>query len=265
MSNLPIKRLYHYTSVDTLIKILESGTLRLNNLTAMDDPEEAKSQDSYNAGRWIFTSSWTTLKDDRKMFKLYGEDGKGVCISLLNYPFYTIFGNPFQGNRQFMRSAHVEPFNYTRGIEKYIEEYNLVFYPSTIEQFNVEYTEDEDLKYPRISNRTDSGISYFDGQLGKYKDLKWNYQKEIRYRLRPTMMNDVHSPVNEQDYTQMMLNTIYTKISEDCPIEYIDIPIKLRNLEIIFGSRVDSSKKVEIENVANEYCPNPVFFNSNVN
>ena len=68
MSKLILKRLYHYTSVDSLLMILKNGTLRFNNLTTMDDPEEAKSQDSYNAGRWVFTSSWTTLRDNKKMF-----------------------------------------------------------------------------------------------------------------------------------------------------------------------------------------------------
>lgn len=264
MSKLILKRLYHYTSVDSLLMILKNGTLRFNNLTTMDDPEEAKSQDSYNAGRWVFTSSWTTLRDNKKMFQKYGLSGNGVCVSLPEYPFYTTLGNPFQRNKQFMNSAFVDPFDFTKGIETYIEKYNLVFYPSKVEQIDVKYTGDESLLYPQISNRTINGMSYFDDQLGIYKDLKWEYQNEIRYRLRPTMMNDLHWPQNEQDFNQMMIDTIYTKISEDCPISYIDIPIKLRNIGIIFGSKLNDNKKVEIKSMAEKNCPNPIFLTSNI-
>lgn len=265
MNKLSKKRLYHYTSVDTLITILEKGTLRFNNLTAMDDPEEAKSQDSYNAGRWIFTSSWTPLKDNKRMFQKYGLNGKGVCISLPEYPFYTVYGNPVQRNKLFMNSfSCVEPFEFIKGTEIYNEKYNLLFMPPKVEQITVNYTNDEKLLYPNISNPTGSGISYFDDLLGKYKDLKWSYQSEIRYRLRPTLINNMHRPKDEYDFSQMMLGIIYTKISEDCPIQCIDIPIKIRNLEVIFGSKLDNSKKSKIKIVAKKYCPNPIFFNSKI-
>ncbi|MCJ2172322.1 DUF2971 domain-containing protein [Lactobacillus kefiranofaciens] len=260
------KRLYHYTSVDATLKILQTQKLRLNNLTAMDDPEEAKSEDSYNAGRWVFTSSWTTLRDNKKMFQAYGMSGEGVCISLPEYPFYTMFGNPLQKNKLFMQSIGViEPVYFTRGTEIYTEKYNLMFLPAKVEQISVIYTDYEDLLYPKVSNKTSKGLSYFDGLLGKYKDLKWSYQKEIRYRLRPTLINNMHRPLNENDYEQMMSGVIYAKISENCPVDYIDIPINLRNIEIILGSRVDNVQKSKIQKVAKRYCPNPIFLNSNIN
>lgn len=265
MDKLPIKRLYHYTSVDTLIAILKNEKLRFNNLTAMDDHEEAKSKDSYNAGRWIFTSSWTMLRDNKKMFQKYGLSGKGVCISLPEYPFYTTFGNPVQRNKIFMDSIlQVEPFEFTKGTEVYSEKYNLLFLPAKVEQITVNYTSNESLLYPKVSNKTDIGLAYFDGLLGKYKDLKWSYQNEIRYRLRPTLINNMHRPVNEYDANQIMLNTIYNKISGDCPIEYIDIPIKIRDIEIIVGSKVSKKKKLEIKKYAEKHSPNFIMLDSNI-
>lgn len=257
--------LYHYTSVETLFKILQTQKLRFNNLTAMDDPEEAKSEDSYNAGRWVFTSSWTDLRDNKEMFKMYGSNGNGVCISLPVYPFYTIYGNPIQQNKFFMDSIDdVEPFDYTEGIEPYCERYNLLFFPPKVDKISVIYTDDESLLYPRISNKTKNGIRFFDGMLGKYKNLKWKYQRETRYRLRPTLMNNMHRPKNEQDFNEMMLNTIYTKISDECPLSYLDIPVVLRNIEIIVGSKVSTIKRLEIQEEAKKYCPNPIVRSSNI-
>ncbi len=260
-----MKRLYHYTSTNSLKNILQTQKLRFNNLTAMDDPEEAKSFDSYNAGRWIFTSSWTDLRDNERMFEVYGNQEKGVWISLPEYPFYTVTGNPLFENRIFMKSFDsIQPVEYTRGTEEYIKKYNLIFMPTKVKEVEINYTNKDDLLYPKVTKSEENSLKYFDGTLGKYKDLKWSYQHEIRYRLSPSLFNDFHHPRNRIDFENMILSAIYTKISDKCPIEHIDIPIKLRNIEIIFGNKVTLSEKKEIQKLTKRFCANPILVNSKI-
>jgi hypothetical protein len=255
-------RLYHYTSVETLFKILENQTLRFNNLTAMDDPEEAKSRDSYNAGRWVFTSSWTDLRDNRNMFYKYGVEGAGVCLSLPNYPFYTNFGNMFIGNDSFFSSIdNIDELCYTGGIEKYINENNFLFEPTCVEELKIKYSDDDNLLYPVVTSQDEKELRYFNGNLGKYKNNKWSYQSEYRYRLRPTLL-DLHHPMNELDFQAMILKAILRKISSPCPVDYLDIPINLDGLEIIIGSKVDSNKENEIRNIVKNDYPNSRVINS---
>ena len=72
----------------------------------------------------------------------------------------------------------------------------------------------------------------------------------------------MHLPLNSQDANKMILDTIFTKISDDCPVQYIDIPIKVRNIEIIVGSKVNEIQRLKIKEEVEKYSPNAIVSNS---
>lgn len=251
-----LQRLYHYTSVETLLKILSSHSLRFNNLTLMDDPDEQKSKELKNAGRWTFISSWTTLRDNRMMFATYGQNYQGVCISLPLNPFYLSFGNPYKNNELISSidksKIKIEPFEYTEGIEKYIDEYNFVFYPSTVETVLVKYSDDDAELYPSILTNNKEKCTYFDGILGRYKDTSWSFQNEVRYRLRPTQLVSNFVNVNsDSDFNKFTQQMIINKLFNKCPADYMDIPIDLNGLEIILGSKISQDN---VERIYDMIC-----------
>lgn len=82
------ERLYHYTSLDSLALILENRTLRLMPLTSMDDPQESRTKDVENLGRFFFASCWTDEREESiPMWNMYSPLASGVRISLPPLPF----------------------------------------------------------------------------------------------------------------------------------------------------------------------------------
>ena len=58
MEESMVKKLYQYTTLESLALILKSKNIRLNPLTNLDDLQEMQSQDEINYGRFVFISSW---------------------------------------------------------------------------------------------------------------------------------------------------------------------------------------------------------------
>lgn len=50
---------YHYTSIDTLEKILNSKSLCFTNLDLVDDLDEVETSDIKKFGRFCYVSCWT--------------------------------------------------------------------------------------------------------------------------------------------------------------------------------------------------------------
>lgn len=84
-----------YTSLDTALKILVSGKMRMMSVTAMNDKleigylygklsdEDAAYLDNktiFHNARQRYITSFTNKIDDLTMWRLYGDDGKGVCL-----------------------------------------------------------------------------------------------------------------------------------------------------------------------------------------
>lgn len=81
---------YRYTSLETLFVMLNKGTYRMNCIIGMNDKSEIdyfdKKYSKINPGSLmeelnkIYLSSCSSLKDDLTMWRLYGDDARGVCL-----------------------------------------------------------------------------------------------------------------------------------------------------------------------------------------
>lgn len=79
-----------YTSLDSLMKILSGRTYQMCGIVGMNDKSEIDYFDNKYSNikhsipervcNNVFISSGTSLKDDLTMWRLYGDDGKGVCL-----------------------------------------------------------------------------------------------------------------------------------------------------------------------------------------
>lgn len=93
-------KLYKYTSLNTLLKMLQSQKIRMYSLPAMNDRKEVgflTSNEQKIADKeedWIFHSvmkeankryitSFSVLEDNLTMWRLYGDDAKGVCLEFM--------------------------------------------------------------------------------------------------------------------------------------------------------------------------------------
>lgn len=86
-----INTIYRYTSLETALLILKNNTYRMYGIVGMNDKSEIDYFDNYcnstdKAQSYpilnnLFLSSCSLLKDNLTMWRLYGDDAKGVCLS----------------------------------------------------------------------------------------------------------------------------------------------------------------------------------------
>ena len=88
--NKPITEFCRYTSLDSLIRMLNDETYQMCGIVGMNDKSEIDYFDRQILGQEhpmpervcndVYISSGTSLKDKLTMWRLYGDDGKGVCL-----------------------------------------------------------------------------------------------------------------------------------------------------------------------------------------
>lgn len=80
-----------YTTLDTLVAVLQSGKMRMNSIVSMNDKTEIgfleeyirnykEDFDKYLFADKEFLTSFTTRIDDLDMWRLYGDNARGVCM-----------------------------------------------------------------------------------------------------------------------------------------------------------------------------------------
>lgn len=84
-----------YTSLTTLISVINSGNMRLNSIVSMNDPTETSklmgegcnfSDTIYGKdailkyANYYYLTSFTKNQDELNMWRYYGDDAKGVCM-----------------------------------------------------------------------------------------------------------------------------------------------------------------------------------------
>ncbi len=91
---------YKYTSLATLLKMLDSQNIRIYSLPAMNDRKEvgfltSNEEDLRDVEKdWLFHSimleadkryitCFSIMEDDLNMWRLYGDDAKGVCLEFM--------------------------------------------------------------------------------------------------------------------------------------------------------------------------------------
>ena len=88
-------RVYKYTSLETYRNILNHGTFRMNSIIAMNDENESLWADlvtskddtpnevyymSVVKNKNLLITSFTSKEDNATMWRLYGDQGKGICM-----------------------------------------------------------------------------------------------------------------------------------------------------------------------------------------
>lgn len=101
--NKDIKEFYKYTSLETFMKIFQTGIIRMNSVVAMNDALETNilqdvirnfkepiesEADVYLESNTHFITSFSALEDDLPMWFQYGNKGTGVCLVFERGPLF---------------------------------------------------------------------------------------------------------------------------------------------------------------------------------
>lgn len=176
-----------YTSLETAAMILKSGKVRMMSVTAMNDKKEIghlfceinKNESDYlenktkiNFAQHRYITSFTNKIDDLTMWRLYGDNGNGVCL---------IFSEPYEC-RYYLP---VEYSNVKFGLLKKINAiyegllkhgYKFAFKSlKTVWQYFIKpegFITEQELRYLRIDKTNPDGYTIAsNGVLSGYKDL----------------------------------------------------------------------------------------------
>lgn len=243
-------RLYHYTTTDTLSKILQSRSLRFKKLTTVNDPKDGDTQDLDEAKKFVFSSSWTYEESQsERMWQEYGDESKGVRISASPEGMFKDTSEIKQGNwyrTKQLKYCELDETIYSpaKGIQDG-NAINMIFGPEPVDYSGntpeVFYNYKTCRKYIHIAERgasaaTERGLVL--SRVGLEKTPRWAYEKEVRFRI-------LYSPqigAPEGATLEEFLNLIEFKY------DHIDIQLSdqfFENLSILPGTKCDYSSVEE--------------------
>lgn len=251
------KILYHYTSLDTLALILTNKSICFNTLLNVDDIDEAETSDLGQFGKYVYVSCWTDeMAESIAMWQLYTPNMHGVRIQLPAYPFKKHYYKAGELHFKEDTSSYID-------IEKLYKENKASIIPALPKLIPITYTIDEELLHPKakfgesieeyskvindkLSKEKSAEIRYELGNLGRFKNDAWRFQREWRYWLSM-------SPIGLKESEQATFNTHieFVRRLEDLaakpPYERFFIELSdeaISQMEVVFGPRMTEAEKI---------------------
>lgn len=251
------KRIYHYTSIETLLLILKNKMLRFTSLGKVDDMNEGLTSDYGMLGRFCYVSCWTEeSRESIPQWHMYSSDMEGIRISI---PYPTDIEKVFR----------CAPYHFTDGTYMNIP---LALFPKQLEPmgmhppylpeyFEITYSTDETLLYPKVYSYRETKTGFEENiqninLLGKFKEKKWEFQEESRFKvfLTPWSLEELKTVQTSDDQRKLIGRLRETKPFYD----YIDLDLTedcLSKIEVTCGPRVRDTQKEIIQLILDKYYP----------
>ena len=255
--------LYHYTNIETLALILKNRTIRFNSLNKMDDLQEQQTADVKNIGQFCYISSWTEDSTESiPMWNMYASLNLGVRIKLRKNPF-KIYNNTAESlskvvNTTVNDESNGKPLQSIIPITEMFSKRFMSIQAMTKDLLvKVEYTDDKDKLYPHLLSENGESFSIALGELGKYKNLHWEFQNEWRYILTILPFN-LNQPVeNSLKSFQIIANKMRLGIEKQ-PFPYYDMYLSdeaFSEMEITLSPHISAGSKIIAESLVEKYNP----------
>lgn len=256
--------LYHYTSIEKLALILKNKTIRLNPLDKMDDPQEAKSADVENFGKFVLVSSWTEdEKESIPMWKMYTTSEAGVRIKLRKNPFVRqgtyggdigkVLGIPPLDKES--ATSYVPTF---LDLSKLFEKkcYSIHAWDGDILNKMV-YTDDPNLLEPQLVLKHGDKIELKTEALGRHKSTYWQFQNEWRYIMMFFPIDFLTDPEKLAMYMSQFIARVRAGI-EPRPLPYYDLEIDSQffsEMEITCSPQITPGNRILLDLLVEKYNP----------
>lgn len=261
-------KIYHYTSIDVLAMILSTCSIKFNRLDRVDDLEECVESNNVHLGQYVFVSCWTEEKEESiPLWKMYSGSNHGVRIAL----DLTMFED--NGSKDItMPNGLLANYCHFSGIAD-ADDPNKDYYVIPCLTINnnffysrVEYVHDINEKTKDAykltvgeGNQAITNIAF--GEVGKYKNERWQFQKESRFRL-------IILPVNisnciPQEVGTLVLNAIH----QSKPVSLKEYFLNLRqevldNIEVTLHPNSSDSDRIIVEALCSKYAKNAAIYDS---
>ena len=270
-----LEYLFHYTSLDKLDLILKNHTIRLSPIANLDDPQEQKTKDVDNLGRFIFVSCWTEdMIESIPMWNLYTPINAGVRIGLPKNPF-------------LRHGTKIEDFPGARIIDDTPQENQQLIAPDTFLNIaemlksgiysqqawsgdilkKIEYIDDIDLLEPEVLTFDEKQMHLDTGKLGLYKNTYWKFQNEWRYLMQIIPFS--FGPNVEKMHSEFTKNANLMARGElKASISYYDLiiaPEMFEKMIITPSPKITSGNRDILELLVEKYNPKAEIKESELN
>lgn len=227
---------YHYTSIDTLARILKSKKMRFKRLDTVNDMYDGKMQDFKDAQKLMFVSCFTKSNQENiPLWEIYAGP-KGVRIGLNDL----IFGPPCHKffNNEIGREQDQNLFGTIS------DENSVIFGPTEVDYSN-EHVEDV------IEDRFGGGLKvFYPLKIGNKKSTHWSFEDEVRFKLL-----SFNAMVGEESIEKLLEKMKRVMPAIDDSI-YIDAPVDekhLLNMEILLGPKTDDADRIIVEALVEKF------------
>ncbi|MGJ0022438.1 DUF2971 domain-containing protein [Streptococcus dysgalactiae] len=257
-----METLYHYTTVETLLLILKNKTLRFKSLLFVDDPLEPTTSDFGNLGKFKYVSCWTDSPNSIPQWNMYGDNIRGVCLSISFDDPKDIFLT-----EKFSFPNSTEPIDVIPLLHP--SKSNLIVtnnsYIPILE--SVQYTNDPTLTTPSVVSTSDTHTSINLVSNGIYKTTEWSFQNEKRFSFQIFPLTKLMSLkiMEESKGDPSLLLSSYSFVE---PKEYFDLEINstiFDKFTIIFGKRCSAEDKLKVTKFLEDNKLDIPLFDSSVN
>ena len=257
--------IHHYTSIENLALILESGKIRFNRLDKVDDIEEYKNIEPRVFVSY-YVSCWTEDKQESiPLWKMYTPNMTGVRISVPKVMFKQKKVSIGKYDRAEVYYNLFSPFS----LEELItDNYVILNTPAlkkeneVLDFYNNVVYEDYDLKENRnLINPNDGSIQrHYEhpGSFGFHKKPIWEFQKESRFKIM-TMPNTKQVTLFSHQ-GEALFKTNPPKFRDlNMNIEFIDLDLDekiIDNIEITLGPVCSLGDKIIVESLLKTFTNN---------
>lgn len=245
-------KLYHYTTIDSLARILNSKSIKFNRLDQLDDLTESEEFGSFNPLKYTFSCSFTW--DDREniaLWKMYANMETGVRLEFdstnIFAPNYVDFPlQPIDGD------IKPEPIlTSIKSTDIVNQDFLLVFWMPICDENlgagihlkKVKYTDNiKDIyknlvKFNPVSNSLECDVCEF----GFYKSKYWEFQKEVRL-----LIYVIPNCQDKNDFDRLLSNERQLKTTS------LFVPLSnfaLDNLQIVLSPKTTDASRIIVESL----------------
>ncbi|NHZ86081.1 MAG: DUF2971 domain-containing protein [Planctomycetia bacterium] len=251
--------LYHYTSIDTLDKIIKSRKLKLNRLDKADDLNEGKTHDLGNLGMYIFVSCWTdTDSESIPLWNMYSDGMKGVRIKMhsnIIEPHFISSDSEISlwAKKKFFiekGTPYLVPIEEMHGQDFIVGPYPRDFL------YKVEYSNNSNKIFPESYKYENNYHIIKFGLIGRVKRAEWEFQSEWRYRFTvlpapppPKRSYDKYKEETGKEFEVLCKETFEKRIVSK---DYFLLNIKenaINDMEIMLGPKCSNTELEAVKNI----------------
>lgn len=196
-----------YISFDTALMILNSGKMRMMSVTAMndkleighlygmhtEDPDSLENKTIVHNARQRYITSFTNKIDDLTMWRLYGDNGKGVCL-VFSEPnecsYYLPIDYSGKNSKIYLKSKTI--------CEELLNKHGIKFTFKSLEstwQYFLKpegFSTEQEMRYLRIdTSKPDGYILASNGVISSYKDFPLTLDKDTPESVFPASLQGI--------------------------------------------------------------------------